>query len=310
MKNRYQKIFLCIGMAIMLLAFCAGCSKKNQRIADKSKIAECTWFAQKAVDKEYRLDKISFSEDDNIAMLSYVPSKIGIPLDKYYVVYATEKKGDGYKDLKKVEFEEAYYPMWAYISYSGKQVIFTGIPREQAKDQSGFENGCNLYIGDFSDYQVTNIRQIEDSEVGKRYYVLSLLEDGSILYNVYDDKKDEFQLKYLKHKEDGTYEPQEIHHEQLDDYYCIQAYVDGGKAFLWRADATDRTFDGMQADFSDGVFTEVKEVPADFMAGKSYKNFYSTVGYDRTGGLYFYEMDREASKLKLYRSPWVNEITK
>lgn len=305
-KCGQKRLWAFLACLLLFITCFTGCSKKEKvkRIPDKEGVSECTWFADSKIEKSYRLDKISFSGDDKIAMLSYVTKAAGAPLDEYYTAYSSVQGEDGYGELQKVKFEDEFYPMWSYISYSGDKVIFTGIPAKQATDIAGFENGCNLYIGDFKDNRVTNIKKVDDGETKKRYYILSLLEDGSILYNVYDAKEDIFQLKYLKCTDGENYEATEIHHDKLDGYYCIYAYVNGREAFLWRADEKTHSFDALKGIFEDGNFREVEEISADFMEGKSYAGFYSAVGYDRTGGIYFYERDMQSSTLKLQRSQW------
>ena len=298
------------GIMIGLLTFavmCTGCSGEkadnkskevnvNKIVTDKT--VQCNWFDSDNVDSSYMLDKLSFSKDNNIAVLSYTTMKMGAKLDEYYTFYYAELRGDAYTLPEKIEFDSDYYPISAQITYSGDKIVFTGIPAKQAETVEGFNNGCNLYIGDFENGEVSNVSQLDFKEDGMRYYIVSLLEDESIVYNSYDAKNDKFTSKIAK-MTDGEYEVKELDLGKLNDYYSKTTYVTGDKAFMWIADATDKSFMAYVAQYTDGEFSEISSISPEFMNSKDYKKFYSAVGFDRNGGIYMHE--KGSGGIKLYR---------
>lgn len=289
-------------LSLVTLAFmCTGCSNeeelnKNKIISDKT--TECNWFDSDNVDDSYKLDKISFSKDNKYAFMSYTTMKMGAKLDEYYTFYYAKLKGDVYTIPQEVKFDSDYYAISAQITYGGDKVVFTGLPAKQAQTVEGFNNGCNLYIGDFKNGKVSNVSQLDFKEDGLRYYIMSTLEDGSILYNTYDAKTSEFVSKIALNN-NGEYDVKELDLGELNDYYSKTTYVLDDKAFIWIADETDKSFKAYLAKYSNGGFSEFSTISPEFMNSKDYGKFYSAVGMDRDGGIYIHES--VSNGIKLYR---------
>ncbi len=301
-----KKTFKLFALLISIAAIAAGCGKGSTAEDKRSEINKqgvvvCDWFENEDVDQSFKLDKISFSKDDTTALLSYVTKVQAKTLDDYYCIYAATLDGNTYTTPKKVKFEDEYYVISAYICNSGEQIVFTGIPSEQAKDASGFDHGCNLYIGDYKDNKVSNTKQLDFGEDGLRYYIVSVLEDNSILYNSYNATSDTYVSKYAKNT-NGEYTVSNLTNDSIDGYYWKSTYVIGNKAFIWRANQQDKSFMALLGDFSDGNLSNLSELSADFMSSKNYKNYYSATGYDTSGGIYYYEMDTSNTVLTMYRS--------
>ena len=296
-----KKVLGIVVGAITLALMCVGCSKEkkvneNKVVDDKTTI--CNWLDNDSVKDEYKLDKLSFSKDNNIAVLSYVTMKMGAKLDEYYTVYYSELEGDAYTIPEEISFDSDYYVITAQITYDGNEMVFTGLPAKQAETIEGFNNGCNLYIGDFKSGKVSNVRQLDFKEEGMRYYIISTLEDGSIVYNTYDDKNDKFVSK-IAIKNGKDYVTKDFDMSELNEFYNKTAYIVGDKAFIWIADATDRSFRAYLGDYKDGKISGINSLASDFMYNKDYGKFYSAVGFDRTGGIYIYEAI--SNKIELYR---------
>lgn len=294
--------FAALAVSIMTVALmCTGCSSekevnKNKIVDDK--VTVCNWFEHDEVDADYKLDKISFSEDNDTAVLSYVTMKMGANLDEYYMICYAERKGDVYTIPEEIEFDSDYYVISAQITYDGKSVVFTGLPAKQAETTEGFNNGCNLYIGDFKDGKVSNVSQLDFKEEGMRYYIIATLEEGSIIYNTYDAENDKF-ISKIAVKNDKDYEVKEFDLDTLNDYYNKTTYVIGDNAFVWIADATDKSFRAYIGEYKDGKVSNVSSLSPEFMNSKDYNKFYSAVGFDRDGGIYIHES--VTSGIELYR---------
>lgn len=298
-----KKLYKIVVGVLLAATLITGCTKKEDRpkISDE-KVAECTWFENKETGDAYKLDKISFSKDEETVVLSYATRGMNTELSEYYKIYSTKFDGDCYDTPKEIKFDSGYFVISAHISYTGDEIIFTGLPAEQAKDASGFSKGCNLYIGNFKNNKVSNVKELEFGEEGKRYYISSVLEDGSIMYNAYDDKKDEFVSKYAKKDKDGNYTVSNVEADRIDGYYWNLIYVNDNKSFVWRGDEKDKSFTALTGEFEDDRLQNLSEMSPEFMNSKSYKSYYSAVGYDRSGGIYYYELDSQTKLLKLYRS--------
>ncbi|MBQ4068488.1 MAG: hypothetical protein IJC76_04480 [Lachnospiraceae bacterium] len=297
MKKIIRLVFGLVTLAIM----CTGCNSKeelnnNKVISDKT--TECNWFDSDNIDDSYKLDKISFSKDNKYALLSYATMKMGAELDEYYTFYYAKLKGDTYTIPQEVKFDSDYYAISAQITYSGDKVVFTGISAEQAKTVEGFNNGCNLYIGNFKNGKVSNVKQLDFKEKGLRYYIISLLEDDSIIYNTYDANTSKFTSKIALNN-NGEYSVKELDLDKLNDYYSKTTYVLNDKAFIWIADETDKSFKAYVAKYSEGSFEEFSSISPEFMNSKDYGKFYSAVGMDRDGGIYIHET--VSNGIKLYR---------
>ncbi len=293
---------------ITLAVMCTGCSSEKEVELNKNsivndKVTVCNWFDSDKIDDSYKLDKISFSKDNNKAVLSYATMKMGAELDEYYRIYYAERKGDVYTLPKEIEFDSDYYVINAQITYSGDKIVFTGIPAKQAETIEGFVNGCNLYIGDFKNGKVSNVSLLDFKEDKMRYYIIATLEDESIIYNTYDAKDDMFVSK-IAIKKGKDYEAKELDIDTLNDYYNKTTYVIGDKAFIWIADATDKSFRAYTGEYKDGKVSNVSSLSPEFMNSKDYNKFYSAVGFDRDGGIYIHES--VTSGIELYRSPIEN----
>ena len=78
------------GLVLGLFTFvvmCTGCSSDKSKEINANKVitdntAQCNWFDSDNVEDSYMLDKISFSKDNNIAVLSYTTMKMGAKLDE------------------------------------------------------------------------------------------------------------------------------------------------------------------------------------------------------------------------------------
>lgn len=298
-----RKVKILIATIISFVVMCTGCSSEKEVNENKiinDKAVECKWFDSDKIDNSFKLDKISFSKDNDIAMLSYVTMKMGAKLDEYYKIYYAERKGDAYTIPEEVKFDSDYYVICAQIFYSGEKVVFTGIPAKQAQTAEGFANGCNMYVGDYKNGKVSNVTQLDFNENGLRYYIIATLEDESIIYNTYDANKDKFASKIaIKTKDD--YEVSEFELGELNDYYNKTVYVSGSKAFVWVADATDKSFSAYTGKYKDGTVSDISSISPEFMISKDYGNFYSAVGYDRMGGIYIHET--VSSGIELFRCP-------
>ena len=301
MKKRSVLFFV----AIAICAVVAGCSSKKdsgKKYSYEGSV-ECDWFADSTIDKSYMVENISFSKDDETAMLSYSNRTMGAKLSDMYRVYISKKQDDKYSGLKKVEFDKEYYPITATICDDGNEVIFTGLLSEEAKTREGFANGCKLYIGDFDGEKVSNIRELKLEEDNCRYFVLSVLDDNSFIFNRMDLETGKMTLKYAKYQ-GGKYEVSEITDKKLDEYYWKTMYVVNGKAFMWRADESTHSFDALISEFDDGSVSEVSSLSPEFMYNKDYADFYKAVGYDHNGGVYVYEKNHleNNSGIIMYRN--------
>lgn len=299
-----KKIYIAVACALAVVMAVAGCGRKsdnNKNKICKEGVVKCDWFEDKDVDAGYKIKDISFSKDDKTVVLSYATLSQKTPLKDYYVTYTATLEGDYYSGLSKVTFDSDYYAISAHITYEGDELLFTGLPAEQAETKEGFKNGCNLYIGDFKNNTVSNVRELDFGEDGKRYYILSMLEDGSIIYNSYDAGKDFFVTKFAKKNGKDDYTVKEITDKSIDGYYWKTIYANSGRAFIWRADQSDRSFTALAGGFNDGMLSDVAQLSPEFMNGKNYRKYYSGVGFDRSGGVYFYELS-DNNIAALYRS--------